>query len=99
MVPHSPFLDPHSLVLRTACLSPWLILFSGMVSESLLTLSFLLISMVHKVVHPNSWMRFSSESLSQLTEGFYAPNSRTIQLLKTCQLRDARSHLCADIEE
>ena len=79
MIPHSPFLDPHSLVLRTVCLSPWLILFSRMVSESLLTLAFLLIGMVYQVVYPNSWTRFSSKSLSKLTEDFYAPDSRTIQ--------------------
>ncbi|KAH9061957.1 hypothetical protein EDB87DRAFT_1576281 [Lactarius vividus] len=47
----------------------WLLLFSGMVS--VLTLSFLLTG----TVYPNSWTRFSSESMSMFsaTEGFYRP--------------------------
>ena len=53
------------LVLRTACLSLWLILFSGMVS--LLTVSFILVGMAYQ----NSWTRFISESLGMLTESFY----------------------------
>lgn len=66
--PNRLYLNPHLLVLRTGChwrLPLWLLLFSGMVS--LLTLSFLLTG----TVYPNSWTRFSSESLGMLTEGFY----------------------------
>ena len=62
----SQCLNPRSLVLRTACPSLWLILVSRMVS--FLTLSFLLVGMFY----PNSWMRFRSESLCKLTEGFYS---------------------------
>ncbi|KAI9454222.1 hypothetical protein BJY52DRAFT_1225196 [Lactarius psammicola] len=51
----------------------WLLLFGGMVS--VLTLSFLLTG----TVYPNSWTRFSSESLGMLTasEGFYRTGHRT----------------------
>ena len=56
---------PRPLVLRTACLSLWLILVSRMVF--LLTLSFLLVGMFY----PNSLMRFRSESLDKLMKGFY----------------------------
>ncbi|KAH9013019.1 hypothetical protein EDB85DRAFT_2035398 [Lactarius pseudohatsudake] len=47
----------------------WLLLFSGMVS--VLTLSFLLTG----TVYPNSWTRFSSESMGMFSpaEGFYRP--------------------------
>lgn len=45
----------------------WLLLFSAMVS--LLTLSYLLTG----TVYPNSWTRFSSESMGMFTEGFYRP--------------------------
>ncbi|KAF8260283.1 hypothetical protein EI94DRAFT_1833944 [Lactarius quietus] len=50
----------------------WLLLFSGMVSA--LTLSYLLTG----TVYPNSWTRFSSESLGMLTaaEGFYNPGQK-----------------------
>ena len=58
-------LNPRPLVLRTACLSLWLILVSRMVF--LLTLSFLLVGMFY----PNSLMRFRSESLDKLMKGFY----------------------------
>ncbi|KAI9432697.1 hypothetical protein H4582DRAFT_1087282 [Lactarius indigo] len=50
----------------------WLLLFSGMVS--VLTLSFLLTG----TVYPNSWPRFSSESMGILSaaEGFYRPGHK-----------------------
>ena len=83
--PHSPYLNPHPLVLRTACLSLWLILFSRMVS--LLTLSFLLVGMVYQ----NSWTRFSSESAGKLTEGSTLPDNQMIQLLVCQNLSATRS--------
>ena len=71
VIPHSSYLNPNLLVFRADCrwrLPLWLLLFSGMVS--VLTLSYLLTG----TVYPNSWTRFSSESLGMLTavEGFYS---------------------------
>ena len=64
-IPLSRYLNPHPLVLHTACLPLWLILSSGMVT--LLTLSFL----PNRHHLPNSWTCFSFEYLSKLTKGFY----------------------------
>jgi hypothetical protein len=66
----SSHLNPNFLLFRTDCrwrLPLWLLLFGVMVSA--LTLSYLLTG----TVYPNSWTRFSSESLDMLSasEGFY----------------------------
>jgi hypothetical protein len=91
VIPYSPYLDPHLLVLRTGCrwgLPLWLLLFSAMVS--LLTLSFLLTG----TVYPNSWTRFSSESLGMLTEGFYRPGQQDDSAWST--MREPVSHATPD---
>lgn len=68
VLPHSSYLNPN--LFYTDCrwrLPLWLLLFGVMVS--VLTLSYLLTG----TVYPNSWTRFSSESLDMLTasECFY----------------------------
>jgi hypothetical protein len=66
----------------------WLLLFSAMVS--LLTLSFLLTG----TVYPNSWTRFSSESLGMLTEGFYRAGQQDDTTWST--MREPVSHATPD---
>ena len=72
VLPHSSYFNPNFLTDCRWRLPLWLLLFGVVVS--VLTLSYLLTG----TVYPNSWTRFSPESLGMLTasEGFYRAGHR-----------------------